>query len=107
MPQDGGRSEEGFELVEGELTVRGPIEGFVLLEEGGDRMDDTGVTIDEPAVEIRESEKHLDFVDILGRRPVGNGRNTVGIHRHTIGGDDKAQKGERGSMKFAFLEFAG
>ena len=65
--EDGGGGEGGFERVEGGESGGSEVEHRFLTKKSGDGGDDVRETVDEPAVEVGESEEDLDVFD-RGRR---------------------------------------
>src|ERR1700730_17037468 len=79
--EDWSRGESGFQGVERGLTVIRPEPRNVLLGEAGHRSDNIGVSVDEAAVEIGESEERLYVFNLLWSRPFLYSFNFSCVHQ--------------------------
>ena len=86
--QDWAGGEEGFEAVEGFLTLWTPVEDRIFPGEGMEGAGDSGEILDIPSIVPGETQKRANFRCILGGpisrmavNKVGSGRRPSAVTR--------------------------
>ena len=105
VSENWGRGEQGLQLVKGFLSSRIPFEVSTLAEKRRDWDDNSRITDYEPAVEIGEAKKDLDFGKRTWNGRFGDGSNAVSTHMNAVRGNDKPEEIDFLNMELAFLEF--
>src|SRR5271169_364533 len=102
MAKDRSGGEHGFKLVECSLSVHGPVKFPPFFEQGRDRNDDAGITLNKTTIEIGKTEEDLDVLN--GRRggPIDDGGNSIGLHRDTARRNEKTKKADFFDMELTF-----
>ncbi|KAG6899325.1 hypothetical protein C0993_011202 [Termitomyces sp. T159_Od127] len=89
--EDGGGGEGLLEEGEYALPPAVPVPWGVLPCEPVEGFGDSGVVINEPAVEIGETKERLHLFYALGWRPVEDGFHLGGVHANAVWGDDDTE----------------
>ena len=105
MTQDGRRGEQRLEFIKCGLGFGRPYEPLAFAKQVSDREHDTGVSVNEAAVEVCETEEYLDVEDRLGDWPFGDGADAFWVHGDAFGGDNKSKEADFLHVKLAFFDF--
>ncbi len=66
---------------------------MVLPSVGDDRRYNVTVPLDEPSIEICESQESADLMEVLRGAPLGNGFDLPRVHGYAVLGDNQTQIG--------------
>src|SRR5882724_7346691 len=105
MCQDGGLGEGGLEGFECLSVVRAPSEWGVLAGEANQGNDDVGEPDNESTIEVDESQKCLDCLEISWGQPVTDSISLGRVHGDASGGDHEAQELDLLCVEQALLGF--
>src|SRR5882724_10394532 len=92
MCQDGGLGEGGLEGFECLGVVGAPSEWGVLVGEANQGNDNVREPDNESTIEVGESQKCLDCLEISQSRPVADSIILGRVHGDASGGDHEAQE---------------
>src|SRR5882724_10382107 len=92
MSQDGGLGEGRLQGSECLSMVRAPSKQGVFAGEANQGNDDVGEPDNESAIEIGESQEHLDCLKISRGQPGADSVGLGGVHGDASGSNHKAQE---------------
>lgn len=97
--QDGFRGEARLQFLKRSFSLCCPLELLIFLRHLGKRCSYRGVPLDELSVEVRKTQKRLDFLDGCRLGPAGDGFNLLLVHFQPSSRYDVSEE-----LDFLFME---